>query len=81
MTPLGQAVSRSPKVGLLVLKPLPGERQKSSHLLMIVKPWRSKWARVQCFGEARACRAGECRHVGYVVDTYGRVKSEPRETS
>jgi hypothetical protein len=79
MTDLGQSVARRPKVGMLVLKPLPGERRKSSELLLVWRPWRSKWARVECMGSARACVVGECRHVRYVCERYRRCRPQARK--
>jgi hypothetical protein len=59
---------------MLILKPLPGERQKSSSLLILTRNWRSKWVRVTCCGQAKRCKAGTCRHVQYVCETYPRCR-------
>lgn len=70
-----------PKIGLVVLKPLPGERRKSSHLIIVERRWRSKWVEIRCAGQAKACKAGECRHVQYFTAMHPRHKAKPMPTN
>jgi hypothetical protein len=51
---------RKPKTMLAVLAPEPG--RKSSRLALLVHRGGGWWD-ARCMGEARACAAGECRHI------------------
>lgn len=68
-----------PRCVLVVVPPLPGERRKSSSLVMLLRAWRSKWWRVRCMGEAKRCQAGTCVHVQRVCAAYARCRAESRE--
>lgn len=70
---------RRPRAALLVVPPLPGERRKSSSLIVATRPWRSKWWRVACMGAARKCKAGECIHVEHVCHGHRYARPVARE--
>lgn len=64
---------------MVIMPPLPGERRKSSMLLLCFRNWRSKWIRVLCMGGAKKCRAGECQHAEALVAQLPRAKAHPRD--
>jgi hypothetical protein len=74
-----EAYDRKPKFSLVVMAPLPGERRKSSMLLLCLRNWRSKWTRVRCMGAAANCIAGTCRHARELSAAIERAHPEPRE--
>lgn len=72
---------RPPKFALVPVRPLPGERRKSSSLVIVERPWRSKWATATCMGAARACRTGTCRHAAAIAEGVPRCRPAPREVA
>lgn len=69
------------KIAVVVVKPLPGERRKHSSLVLVERPWRSKWSRAVCMGQARKCKAGECIHVEYISRLNSRCRPSARHDS
>jgi hypothetical protein len=67
---MGQSERRAAACRIIILEPLPGERRKTNLPMLCFRNWRSKWWRVQCVGEAKACEAGECRHVAHVCEHF-----------
>jgi hypothetical protein len=56
-------MKRKPKITLVIVPPDPG--RKSSHLVMIEHKGGG-WYTARCSGQAKRCKAGECRHAGGV---------------
>lgn len=61
----------------MVGTPIPPGR-KHRHLVMVKKPWRSKYLRAICMGEGKRCRAGTCKHAESVAAFFRRCKPAPR---
>lgn len=68
----------APRVALIVVAPLPGERRKSSSLVVVTRRWRSKWLRAMCMGEAAKCREGRCDHAQGLARGIERCRAVPR---
>jgi hypothetical protein len=66
-----------PRITLMVIPPLPGERRKSSSLVLLLRGWRSKWWRVACMGPAKRCMGNDCIHVQHVCHRYARCVRDP----
>ncbi len=67
---------RLPEIVLLVLPPLPRERRKRNLVMLLHRSYRSKWWRVECVNEAKACKSNACRHVEAVCLGYARCRPE-----
>lgn len=73
------AQSRRAKFAMVIVKPEPSERRKSSSLVLVERPWRSKWSKALCIGQARACREGTCKHAAAVAESAVRCRPAARE--
>jgi hypothetical protein len=67
------------RFAMVIVRPLPGERRKRSSLVLVERPWRSKWSTAVCMGAARGCRAGACRHAAAVAELVPRCRPAARE--
>ena len=68
---------RPPKITLLVVD----TGGKTNHLVYIRRAYRSKWSTASCTGQAKRCKAGECRHVEYVCSVVARCRPRPWDES
>lgn len=74
----GRMSEHKARIALVVVKPQPGSRAKSSHLVLVRFPWRSKYPTAQCMGAAKRCAAGVCPHVDLVTAGIPRCRGVAR---
>lgn len=67
-----------PAARLIIIPPDPGRKQ--SHLAVLTHRGGGWW-QAQCMGEAKACKAGTCRHIATLAFRNGRrIKPVARES-